>query len=33
MKGKTVGGKLREPEEVGRLEEQVENYHVFRSLC
>jgi hypothetical protein len=32
-KGKTVGRRLREPEEVRRLEEQVENYHVFRSLC
>jgi len=32
-KGKTVGRRLREPEEVRRLEEQVENYHVFRRLC
>jgi hypothetical protein len=32
-KGKTVGRRLRDPEEVLRLENQVENYHVFRKLC
>jgi len=31
--GKTFGRRLREPEEIRRLEEQVENYHVFRRLC
>jgi hypothetical protein len=32
-KGKTFGRRLRDPEEIRRLEEQVENYHVFRRLC
>lgn len=32
-RGKTVGRRLRDPEEVRRLEERVENYHVFRRLC
>jgi len=32
-KGKTVGRRLPDPDEVRRLEEQVENYHVFRRLC
>jgi hypothetical protein len=32
-KGKTVGRRLREPEEIRQLEEEVENYHVFRRLC
>ena len=32
-KGKTLGRRLRHPEEIRRLEEQVENYHVFRRLC
>jgi hypothetical protein len=31
--GKTVGRRLRRPEEISRLEAQVENYHVFRDLC
>jgi hypothetical protein len=31
--GKTVGRRLRDLEEVRRLENQVENYHVFRKLC
>lgn len=31
--GKTVGRRLRDPEEIRRLEERVENYHVFRRLC
>jgi hypothetical protein len=25
--------RLPDPEEVRRLEEQVENYHIFRRLC
>jgi len=32
-KGKTEGRRLHGPEEIRRLEEQVENYHVFRKLC
>ena len=32
-KGKTVGRRLHSREEIRRLEEQVENYHVFRKLC
>lgn len=32
-KGKTVGRRLHDPEEVRRLEGQVENYHLFRRLC
>jgi Family of unknown function (DUF6788) len=32
-KGKTRGRRLRRPEEVRRLQEQVENYHAFRALC
>jgi hypothetical protein len=32
-KGKTVGRRLHDPEEVRRLEDQVENYHAFRRLC
>jgi hypothetical protein len=31
--GKTVGRRVRDPEEVRRLEEEVENYHAFRRLC
>lgn len=31
--GKTVGRRLRDPEEMERLEHQVENYHVFQGLC
>jgi len=31
--GKTVGRRLRDPEEVRRLEQQVENYHAFQGLC
>ena len=31
--GRTVGRRLRDPEEVRRLEQQVENYHVFQGLC
>ncbi len=32
-RGKTVGRRLRRPEEIRRLEAQVENYHSFRELC
>jgi len=32
-RGKTVGRRLRDQEEIRRLEEQVEKYHVFRRLC
>ncbi len=32
-KGKTVARRLRDSEEVRRLEKQVENYHLFRRLC
>ncbi|MFZ2055658.1 MAG: DUF6788 family protein, partial [Candidatus Aminicenantales bacterium] len=32
-KGKTQGRRLHGTEEIRRLEEQVENYHVFRKLC
>jgi hypothetical protein len=31
--GKTVGHRLRDDEEVRRLEQQVENYHAFQGLC
>lgn len=31
--GKTEARRLHDPEEVRRLEEQVENYHAFRRLC
>jgi hypothetical protein len=32
-KGKTEGRRLHGTEEIRRLEQQVENYHVFRRLC
>jgi hypothetical protein len=32
-KGKTVSRRLHDIEEVRRLEQQVENYHVFQQLC
>lgn len=32
-KGKTVSRRLHDLEEVRRLEEQVENYHIFQRLC
>ena len=32
-KGKTVSRRLHYSGEVRRLEEQVENYHLFRKLC
>ncbi len=31
--GRTVSRRLHAPGEVRRLEQQVENYHVFRRLC
>jgi len=31
--GQTVSRRLRDPEEIHRLEHQVENYHAFRRLC
>lgn len=31
-KGRTIGRRLHDPEEIRRLEQQVENYHVFRKL-
>ena len=31
--GKTVGRRLHNPEEIRRLEHQVENYHAFQRLC
>jgi hypothetical protein len=31
--GKTVSRRLRDPEEILRLEQQVENFHAFRRLC
>jgi len=32
-KGRTVGRRVHDLEEVRRLEQQVENYHVFQELC
>lgn len=31
--GKTIGRRLRDDEEIRRLEQQVENYHSFQGLC
>ncbi len=31
--GRTVGRRIHDPEEVRRLEHQVENFHVFQTLC
>lgn len=31
--GRTVGRRLQDPEEIRRLEQQVENYHAFQRLC
>jgi type II secretory pathway component PulF len=33
QKGKTVSRRLHAIEEVRRLEQQVENYHMFQQLC
>ena len=33
QKGKTVSRRLHDLEEVRRLEQQVENYHIFQQLC
>lgn len=30
---KTFGRRLHDPDQIRRLEEQVENYHLFRRLC
>ena len=32
-KGRTVSRRLRDPDEIRRLEHQVENYHTFQHLC
>ncbi len=32
-KGQTEARRLHDPAEIRRLEEQVENYHLFRRLC
>ena len=32
-KGKTVSRRLHDLEEIRRLEQQVENYHIFQQLC
>ena len=32
-KGKTISRRLHDLEEIRRLEEQVENYHIFQKLC
>lgn len=31
--GRTVGRRLRGPEEIRRLEHQVQNFHAFQNLC
>ena len=31
--GRTVGRRLHDPQEIQRLEHQVENYHTFQNLC
>jgi hypothetical protein len=31
--GQTVGRRLRDPQEIRRLEHQVQNYHTFQNLC
>jgi len=31
--GRTVGRRLHDPQEIRRLEHQVENYHSFQNLC
>jgi hypothetical protein len=33
QKGKTVSRRIHDLEEVRRLEQQVENYHIFQQLC
>ncbi len=33
QKGRTVGRRLHDPQEIRRLEHQVENYHTFQNLC
>ncbi len=31
--GRTAGRRLRDPQEIRRLEHQVENFHTFQNLC
>jgi hypothetical protein len=31
--GRTIGRRLHDPQEIRRLEHQVENYHTFQNLC
>ena len=31
--GRTVGRRLQDPEEIRRLEQEVENHHAFQGLC
>ena len=31
--GQTVGRRLRDPQEIRRLEHQVQNFHTFQNLC
>lgn len=33
LKGKTISRRLHDLEEIRRLEQQVENYHIFQQLC
>jgi hypothetical protein len=33
QKGKTISRRLHDLEEIRRLEQQVENYHIFQQLC
>jgi len=33
QKGKTVSRRLHDLDEIRRLEQQVENYHIFQQLC
>jgi hypothetical protein len=33
QEGKTVSRRLHDLEEIRRLEQQVENYHIFQQLC
>jgi len=33
LKGKTISRRLHDLEEIRRLEQQVENYHIFQRLC
>lgn len=33
QKGKTISRRLHDLEEIRRLEQQVDNYHIFQQLC